>query len=73
MVTRARCAFRVGFAVTIYPLLIPGLVMCGGPHNNCGGVLIVMAMPVFLLSLVAAGSAMALVFEFCLRVWSKSK
>ena len=40
----------------VFPLVIPALVVSGGPHNGGGGVLLLVALPVLLLTLVAAGS-----------------
>ena len=41
----------------LYPLALPAVIACGGLHNDCGdGALVVVAIPVFLLTLVAAGS-----------------
>jgi len=47
-----------GLALTVllYPLAIPALVVCGGPHNFGGSALTVVALPVLLLTLIAAGS-----------------
>jgi hypothetical protein len=42
--------------ILIYPLAIPALVLCGGLHNCGGSPLTVLAVPVLLLTLVAAGS-----------------
>lgn len=42
--------------ILIYPRVIPALVLCGGLHNCVGSPLTVLAVPVLLLTLVAAGS-----------------
>jgi hypothetical protein len=54
-----RTAHAVGelaLMALLFPLFIPALVVSGGPHNGGGGVLLLAAVPVFLLTLVAAGS-----------------
>lgn len=57
---------ELAFAIFLYSLAIPALVMCGGPHNCGGSPLTVLAVPV-LLTLVAAGSGIWLAFDFLRR------
>lgn len=64
---------ELAFTVILYPLFIPALVTCGGPHACEVGPLIVISIPVFLVTLIAAGGGVALVFEFLLRFWSRSR
>lgn len=47
---------ELALTILIYPLAIPGLVLCGSLHNCGGSLLTVLAVPVLLLTLVAAGS-----------------
>ncbi len=52
----------------VFPLVIPALVVSGGPHNGGGGVLLLAALPVLLLTLVAAGSGVWLAVNQVLRL-----
>lgn len=52
----------------VFPLVIPALVVSGGPHNGGGGVLLLAALPVLLLTLVAAGSGVWLAVNRGLRL-----
>ena len=47
---------ELALTVLIYPLAIPALVLCGGLHNCGGSPLTVLAVPMLLLTLIAAGS-----------------
>jgi len=52
----------------VFPLVIPALVVSGGPHKGGGGVLLLAAIPVLLLTLVAAGSGVWLAVNQVLRL-----
>ena len=52
------------FLIVLYPLAIPALIMCGGPHNCGGSPLTILSVPVLLLTLIAAGSGFYLAFSF---------
>jgi hypothetical protein len=52
----------------VFPLVIPALVVSGGPHNGGGSVLLLAALPVLLLTLVAAGSGVWLALNRFLRL-----
>lgn len=58
---------ELALTILLYPLAIPALVMCGGLHNCGGSPLTVVAVPVLVLTLVAAGSGMWLTFELLRR------
>ena len=55
------------FLIVVYPLAIPALVMCGGPHNCGGSPLTILSLPLLLLTLIAAGSAIYIVFDYVRR------
>jgi hypothetical protein len=60
---------ELAFMIFLYPLAIPALVMCGGPHV-CGSgesPLTVFSVPVLMLTLIAAGSGIRLAFHFLRR------
>jgi hypothetical protein len=54
---------ELAVTILIYPLAIPALVMCGGLHNCGGSPRTVLAVPVLILTLVAAGSGIWLAFD----------
>jgi hypothetical protein len=56
------------FLIVLYPLAIPALIMCGGPHNCGGSPLTILSVPVLLLTLIAAGSGFYLAFSFLRRL-----
>lgn len=58
---------ELALTILLYPLAISALVMCGGLHNCGGSPLTVLAVPVLLLTLVAAGSGMWLTFDLLRR------
>jgi len=58
---------ELALTILIYPLAIPALVMCGGLHNCGGSPLTVLAVPVLLLTLVAAGSGIWLALDLLRR------
>lgn len=58
---------ELALTILLYPLAIPALVMCGGLHNCGGSPLTVLAVPVLLLTLVAAGSGIWLTFHLLRR------
>jgi hypothetical protein len=51
----------------LYPLAIPALILCGGLHNCGGSPLTVLAVPMLLVTLVAAGSGCWLGLRFFRR------
>jgi hypothetical protein len=53
--------------IFLYPLAIPALVMCGGPHSCGESPLTVFSVPVLMLTLIAAGSGIRLAFNFLRR------
>jgi hypothetical protein len=57
--------------IILYPLAIPALVMCGGPHNCGSRPAFVFSVPVLLLTLVAAASGIRLAVGFVQRLKSR--
>ena len=55
------------FLIVVYPLAIPALFMCEGPHNYGGSPLIILSLLLLLLTLIAAGSAIYIVFDYVRR------
>ena len=68
-----RDSLELAFMIILYPLAIPALVMCGGPHNCGGSPLTILSVPVLLLTLIAAGSGIRLAFNFLRRIGSNSR
>jgi hypothetical protein len=58
---------ELALTILLYPLAIPALITCGGLHNCGGSPLTVLAVPVLLLTLVAAGSGIWLTFDLLRR------
>jgi hypothetical protein len=58
--------------IVLYPLAIPALVACGGLHNCGGSPLTVLALPILLVTLFAAGSAIWVAFSFLRRLRLRS-
>src|SRR5262249_52462514 len=57
----------LALTMLIYPLAIPALVLWGGLHNCSGSPLTILAVPMLLLTLVAAGSGCWLGFYLLRR------
>jgi len=58
---------ELALTILIYPLALPALVMCGGLHNCGGSPLTVLAVPILLLTLFAAGSGIWLALDLLRR------
>ena len=61
---------ELAVVILLYPLAIPALLMCGSLHNCGGSSLAVLAVPLLLVTLVAAGSGIWVAFDH-LRRWSR--
>jgi len=51
----------------VFPLVIPALIVSGGPHGGGGGVRLLAALPILLLTIVAAITGMWLAVAQLLR------